>query len=119
MNLEGLQQHVWRELPARKLLALRRTVNDLVQLTIESWPVDYMNAAATDEERDIVAADIERSVKRLHQACTSVDSATYGMLWAFLLQGLVTLIVQQIIKWWLEHRANRAFLIVMKHELTK
>jgi hypothetical protein len=41
------------------------------------------------------------------------------MLWAFLLQGLVSLIVQKILEWWLEQRANRAFLIVMKHELTK
>jgi uncharacterized protein involved in outer membrane biogenesis len=30
-----------------------------------------------------------------------------------------SLIVQKIIEWWLDHRANRAFLIVMKHELTK
>jgi hypothetical protein len=119
MNLNGLQKHVWRSLPARRLIAGRSTVNDLVQLTIEAWPADYMNAAVSDEERSIVAADIERSVKRLHHACTNVDSASYGMLWAFLLQGLVTLIVQKIIEWWLEHRANRAFLIVMKHELTK
>jgi len=119
MNLDGLQTHVWRSLPARRLLAGRSTVNDLVQLTIEAWPADYMNAAVSDEERAIVAADIERSVKRLHQACSNVDSASYGMLWAFLLQGLVTLIVQKILEWWLEQRANRAFLIVMKHELTK
>jgi hypothetical protein len=119
MNLDGLQKHVWRSLPARRLLAGRSTVNDLVQLTIEAWPTDYMNAAASDEERAIVAADIERSVKRLHQACSNADSASYGMLWAFLLQGLVSLIVQKILEWWLEQRANRAFLIVMKHELTK
>lgn len=119
MRLQDLQRIVWRDLPIRKVLAGRSTVNDLVQLAIESFPADYMNHAADDAERQIVAMEIERSVRRLHHACTNVDAVSYGILWTFLLQGLVSLIVDRIVKWWLENRANRAFLLVMKHELTK
>lgn len=118
MNLAGLQEHVWRELPLRKRIVGRQAVNDLVQLSIESWPVDYMNHAADDAERQVVCLDIERNVKRLYFACSSTDAITMGILWTFVLQALASLVVQKILEWWLERRANRALLVAWKHELT-
>lgn len=119
MNLEGLREIVWRRLPIRRAIAGRQVVNDLVQLTVESWPVDLMNHAVDDIERQVVCKEIERSVKRLYTACGSADAVSMGVLWTFVLQALVSLIVQRILEWWQENRANRAFLVVMKHELTK
>lgn len=119
MNLDGLQSYVWQRLPLRKRIAGRQVVDDLVQLSIESWPADLMNHAVDDTERQVVCLEIERSVKRLYTACSATDAVTMGILWTFLLQALASLIVQRILEWWLENRANRAFLIVMKHELTK
>lgn len=119
MTLPNLQELVWRKLPLRKRLAGRKAVDDLVQLTVEAWPVDYMNHAADDAERQVVCLEIEQSVKRLYTACSSVDSVTMGILWTFLLQALASLVVQKILEWWLERRANRAFLVAWKHELTK
>ena len=119
MTLQDLQRTVWRSLPLRKVIAGRSTVDDLVQLAVESWPCDLMNHAADDAEREVVAMEIERSVKRMHHACTNVDAVSYGILWTFLLQALVSLIVQRLVAWWMENRANRAFLVVMKYELTK
>jgi hypothetical protein len=118
MKLDSLQAIVWRDLPLRKRLAGRRVVDDLVQLSIESWPVDYMNHAADDAERRIVAMEIERSVKRLYTACSATDAVTMGILWTFVLQALVSLIVERILRWWQESRANRVFLVAMKSELT-
>ena len=119
MNIAGLQDLVWQRLPLRKRIVGREVVDDLVQLAIESWPADYMNHAADDAERRIVCLDIEASVKRLYCACSSTDAITMGILWTFVLQALVGLIVQRILEWWLERRANRALLVAWKHELTK
>jgi hypothetical protein len=119
MTLHELQSLIWRDLPVRKRIAGRDTINDLVQLAVESWPVEYMNAATSDNERQIVSKEVERSVKRLHHACTNVDGVSYGIVWNLLLQALVTGIVQWLLKWWLERRANRVVLMAMQYELTK
>lgn len=119
MTLPQLQDHVWRRLPLRKMLAGRQTVNDLVQLTIETWPVEYMNHATSEAEQRIVALDVERNVRRLHQACTAIDDQAYGFLWTFLLQALASMVVRLILDWWLERRANRALLVAWQHELTR
>jgi len=119
VSMDELQSWVWRELPLRKRIAGRKVVDDLVQLTIETWPAELMNHAADDEQREIVAMEVERSVRRLHQACTTIDATTYGVLWTFVLQALVSLVVRLILEWWLERRSNRTLMIVWKSELTR
>jgi hypothetical protein len=119
VTLASLQNIVWADLPIRKRLVGRTCIDDIVQLAVESWPVDYMNAAVGDSERQVVAKDIERSIKRLHQACSGKDAVTYGLLWTIVLQAIVYMVVQRVLQWWLERRANRALLVAWKHELTK
>lgn len=119
MNLHDLQALVWQRLPIRKRIAGRDAVNDLVQLAVESWPADLMNHAADDTERQIVCLEIERSIQRLYTACSHVDTITMGILWTFLLQALASMVVQKVLEWWLERRANRALLVAWKHELTR
>lgn len=119
MTLDELQSRIWHDLPKRKRIAGRETINDLVQLAVECWPAEYMNHAKGDAERRVVAAEVERSVKRLHHACTQASTVSYGIIWNLLLQALVTAIVEWLVRWWLERRANRAILITMQHELTK
>jgi hypothetical protein len=117
MTLAALQDIVWHDLPLRKRIVGRRVVDDLVQLAIESWPVDYINHAATDAERRIVCLEVERSVKRIYTACGPADSLTMGILWTFVLQALVSLIVERILRWWQESRAHRVILVTMRSEL--
>lgn len=119
MTLQDLQADIWRSLPLRKVIAGRDTVNDLVQLAIEVWPAEYMNHAANDDERQVVAAEIERSVRRLHHACTNVDGVSYGILWAFVLQALVSLIIDRLLRWWLERGVNRVLMVAWQQELTQ
>lgn len=119
VTLPDLQLWVWRELPIRKVLVGRRVVDDLVQLTVETWPAEYMNHATNDTEREVVAKEVVRSVRRLHHACTAVDDTTYGVLWTFVLQALASLVVRLILEWWLERRSNRALLVTWQQELTR
>lgn len=119
MTLHDLQNQIWQDLPLRKRVAGRDTIDDLVQLAVESWPTEYMNHATSDQERRVVAAEVERSIKRLHHACTRTDSVSYGILWSLLLQGLASAIVEWLVRWWIDRRSNRAILIAMQYELTK
>jgi hypothetical protein len=119
VTLEELQTWVWRELPLRKRIVGKKVVDDLVQLTIETWPAELMNHAADGEQREIVAMEVERSVRRLHQACTTIDATSYGVLWTFVLQALVSLVVRLILERWMERRSNRALMVVWQAELTQ
>lgn len=119
MTLQDLQNQIWHDLPLRKRVAGRDTIDDLVQLAVENWPTEYMNHATSNQERRVVAAEVERSVKRMHHACTRTDSVSYGILWSLLLQGLVSAIVEWLVRWWLERRDNRAILMGIQYELTK
>jgi hypothetical protein len=40
-----------------------------------------------------------------------------GILWTFVLQALVSMIVQRILEWWTDSRSHRVFLVAMKSEL--
>lgn len=117
MTLEGLQEHVWRRLGLRKHLLGREEVNLLTRLTVENWDNDFYNAAHTDADRQIVADGTLVAVKRMHQAVGSYSQQEYGMIWALLLSAVASAVIQAVLKWWLERRANRAMLLVMQQEL--
>ena len=119
MNLDTLQQYVWRRCPLGKHVIGRGTLNDLVQLTVEGWQGEYLRAANTDAERQIVCDGMQCGVKRMHQLISGKDPQEYGFIWAFVLQMMVSAIIQIILKWWMERPSNRVFLLTMQAELTK
>lgn len=118
MTLADLQEHVWRRMPLRKHVAGRQAVNDITALIVENWQGDYMGQAVDDAERAVVCTAIASAVKRSHQWQSGKDHAEYGLLWALLLQAVVSAAIQLILKWWLERRSHRALLAVWQHELT-
>jgi hypothetical protein len=118
MTLDGLQDHVWRRLGPRKLIAGRKAVADLVQLAVENWPAEVLTSCRDDEQRQIVAAEVVRSMKRVHMAVSPEDNKTMAVLWLFLLQAVASAVVNLIMKWWLESASNRVFLVCWRKELT-
>lgn len=119
MNLPELQQYVWKRCPLGKHVIGRGTLDDLVQLTVEQWQGHYLNHATTAEQRQIVCAAIESSVKRGHQLVSGKEPQEYGFIWAFVLQIMVSAIIKILLDWWLERASNRVFLLTMQSELTK
>lgn len=117
MTLEGLQEHVWRRLGLRKHLVGRSEVNLLTRLSVENWQSEYYTAAASDSERQVVASGTLLAVKRMHQAVGGYGEREYGMIWALLLSAVASAVIQALLKWWLERRANRAMLLVIQQEL--
>lgn len=119
MNLANLQQRVWRRLGLRKHLVGRDEIDLLVRLTVENWQVAYYNAAKDEHELQVVAEGTLVAVKRMYRVFTNYDDRQYTMLWGILLQALAAAVIQQVLRWWLERRAHRAFLIVWQDELTR
>lgn len=116
-TLREIQNHVWRRLGVRKYLIGRERMNDLVEITVANWDHDAMAAAETAEAQDVVAAGMVLGVKRTYQMLSDKDLPEYGFLWAIILQALVSVIVQIIIKWWLSSARNRVMLWALKKEL--
>lgn len=116
MTPADLKQLVWKSLGPRKWLVGRSQVDLLTQLAVENWHSDYMQAAENDHQRQIVADNTLADVKRVHQAVGGYGEREYGMIWAFLLSAVASAVIQVILKWWLERRANRVMVLVWQQE---
>ena len=117
MTLEGLQEYVWRRVGLRRHLVGRAEIDLFTRLTVENWENDYYSAAQTDADRQIVAGGTLIAVKRMHQVVGGYGEREYGMIWAFLLSAVASAVIQAVLKWWLERRANRVMLMVMQQEM--
>lgn len=120
MTFADLQAECWAALPPiRKRLVGRQTVDEFVQLAVENWAGEYLNACQDNQQRDVYSHAMLNHIKRGHQLATGREPAEYGFIWAFLLQAVAVAVVQWLVKWWLDRRANRVLLTVWQHELTQ
>jgi len=117
MNHDEMLEHVWKKLGPRKWLVGKAEVNLLTRLTIENWQSNYYTAAASDTERQVVAAGTLVAVKRMHAAVGGYSEREYGMIWTLLLSAIASAVIQVVLKWWMERRANRVMLLVWQQEL--
>lgn len=119
MTLDELRVYVWRRAPLGKFMVGRETIDDLVQLTIENWEPEYLNACEDDAARQAVCASMLASVKRGHQLASGKEPQEYGFFWAFVLQMLASAVIQIILRYWQERASNRVWIVTMKAELTR
>jgi hypothetical protein len=119
VTIGDLKAHVWRSLPVRKHLAGRRTVDDLVELAVYSWEARHLAGCTTRAEREAVCGSILRSMRRGYQVVSGREPEEYGIFWALVLQGVAALVVQLILRWWLESRMNRIRVDVWQEELQR
>ena len=50
------------------------------------------------------------------EKCQADGDREYGMIWTLLLSAVASAIIQVMVKWWLERRANRVMLMVWQQE---
>lgn len=118
MNLEQLRDIAWASLPpVRKRLVGRATVNDLVTCAIHNWEGEYLAACADNEQRQVYARGLLQAVKRAHQPVSGYDAQEYGFIWTFLLQAVAAALIQWLVEWWLDNRANRVLMEGWKREM--
>ena len=120
MTLTDLQEQCWASLPPiRKRLVGRQVVDDFVHLAVENWAGEYLNACQDNEQRQVYVHALLQQVKRGHQVMSGREHHEYGFVWVFLLQAVASAVIQWLVTWWLERRANRALMTVWQHELTR
>jgi hypothetical protein len=119
MTLAEFKQHIWSELPpVRRMLVGREVVDDLVEIAVHQWESEVLLHCVNDTERQAVAANILRSVRRGYQAISGREPDEFGVFfWPILLQAVASLVVGLILQWWLAKRINRVRLDVWKTEM--
>jgi hypothetical protein len=55
----------------------------------------------------------------MHQVLSGKEPQEYGIVWAFILQLMVSVIIKIMLEWWQERASNRVWLVTMQSELTK
>ena len=118
MDIDDLRQHVWASLPVRKLVVGKKRVNNWIDLAIENWTPDEFYAAPEGYQRDLVVQGIVASIRRMDEVMSDEEPKQYGFIWLLLLSGLVSLLVQIILKWWFQGEEQQAAMAEWKKEMT-
>jgi hypothetical protein len=117
VTVADLKLWVWRQVGIRRHIVGRRTIDDFVELAVQHWEPNLLNACGDDQQRAIVLEDVLRSVKRGYQVVSGREVEEYGMFWALVLQAVASIVVQLILRWWMESRMNRVRMLVWQQEL--
>lgn len=119
MTVADLKLWVWRQVGIRRHLVGRKMIDDLTELAVQHWEPGYLNACVNDEQRAVVLEDVLKSVKRGHQVVSDKEPQEYGFFWAMVLQAVASIVVQLILRWWMESRMNRVRMLIWQQELTR
>ena len=107
MTRRELHEHVWRQLPLRRHMAGRDTVEAITDLCVEWWEPEYLRHASRARERAVVLGGIVASVKRAHQWQSDREPVEYDMTWTVLYGLLAHEIATILERWWRASAANR------------
>ena len=118
MTVDELKHDVWSQLPVRKMVVGKRRVHNWVDLAIENWQAEEFGAAPEGYQRDLVVQGVVQSIRRMDEVMADEEPKQYGFLWLLLLSGLVSLVVQLILKWWLKDEQNRSAMAQWQKEMT-
>jgi hypothetical protein len=119
VTIADLKLYVWRKVGIRRHIVGRKAIDDFVELSVQHWEPGYLNACANDQQRAVVLEDVLKSVKRGYQVVSGKEVQEYGMFWALVLQAVASIVVQLILRWWMESRMNRVRMLVWQQELTR
>lgn len=119
MEIDELREHVWANLPIRKLVVGKKRVNNWVDLAVENWQPMEFSAAPEGYQRDLVVQGVVASIRRMDEVMSDEEPKQYGFVWLLILSGLVSLLVQIILKWWFQEEKNQEAMAAWKEEMTR
>lgn len=119
MDINELHEHVWSQLPVRKLVVGKKRINNWVDLAVENWQADAFSAAPEGYQRDLIVQNVVASIRRMDEVMSDEEPKQYGFIWLLLLSGLVSLVVQVILKWWFQAEPNREAMEAWQKEMTR
>ena len=105
MTRQDLFERFWRELPVIKFFLGRKNAYELLEKIVRAWQTKKL--LPTEAFPDASTAAVEM---------TDQVSESYGFIWTIVFQGLVSLAIQLLIKWWFESVEVRAAIIEWQGE---
>ena len=110
-TIADLKQHLFKKLPPLRRYAIgRRVLDDITEVTIAEFPAEILAACQHDEDRGIVIREMVSTAKRHYCLAYGEDRNNVGFVWTFIVAQLALILIQEIVKWWLEDRRNRYLL---------
>lgn len=119
MTVADLKLWVWRQVGIRRHLVGRKVIDDFVELAVQHWESEPLNHCRDAEQQQIVLGQVLKSVKRGYQVVSGKEVEEYGFFWTLVLQAVASVVVQLILRWWLDKRINRVRMLVWQQELTR
>jgi hypothetical protein len=119
VTVADLKLWVWRNVGIRRHLVGRQVIDDFTELAVQHWESEAFTHAVDPEQREIVTQQVLASVKRGYQVVSDKEPQEYGFVWVLVLQAVASIVVQLILRWWLDKRINRVRMLVWRQELTR
>lgn len=116
MKVDELKMWVWRNVGIRRRLVGRAVIDDFTELAVMHWEPENFRAAVSAEQRAAVVENVLRSVKRGYQVVSGKEVEEYGIFWSLVLQAIASIVVQLVLRWWLDSRMNRVRMLVWQQE---
>ena len=110
MTHSEMRDYVYARLPLRKHLVPRERIDELVDQAIANWPCEVLTQCRGDDD---YAEVVQANVGSLRRRIRAND---YRFLWTILLSALASAVIELILKWWLERRANRVLMLVWRQK---
>jgi hypothetical protein len=105
--MDELCNYVRERLPLRARLVGKDRLDDIVRIAVTEWPiVPLMECGRGSAEEELLLDRLRVSVSRTYELVRGSEPR-YGFFWAFVLSAAVSAVIQVILRWWIEKRANR------------
>lgn len=106
-----LQRQIWEILPDKKHAAGKEKIYDIVAVVVQEWPEKPFKSLDTDPDTAALKTipsfrKLQRAVKR-HMHLLYGEEEEFGILWAIVLEILVSQVIRLVLRWWLENRRNQ------------
>lgn len=100
-SLAPLCDYVRERMPLRARAIGRAKLRSIVAETVANWPTPHlMGCRPGSREEHLALSATETAV------CHTLERR-YGFIWTLLLSAVVSAVIQQVLKWWLERRENQ------------
>lgn len=100
LTFEGnTTEDVWQSLGAVRLIFGRQRIKTLTEACVRSWPHELFARCGTQDELDLVASEYAEQIAEQQ----------YGSLLSMLFVGVVSAVVQVLLKWWIDRKFRMLF----------
>ena len=117
---DQLRDKLWLSVPpVRRLIIGRERIDDIITMSIENAPLDYIHLVQGEGvEQDVLLKAWEADVKRCYCAICG-DEVTFGPLFWILIGPIVQLLLKKLLEWWFESHSHRVLMAGWKQEMTR